>query len=140
MHTNASGHGSQHPRAEGALSVRDWSRTVGRQAVNRGDERVSFFQLTVRCASADAAAVDTLVRAALGKNLVPQGRERVRRASNRQFRELEVIVRCPNASHRAVMAVMARLEHETPVRGVVWESVPNPARGNVTRRAAQPLT
>ena len=128
MHTNASGHGSQHPRAQNPLTEHDRSRrTLGRRAFKRADERVSLFQLTVRCASNDAVAVDSLVRAALGENLMAQRRERVTKASGKQFRELEVIVRCPNASCRTVMAVMGRLEHETLVHGVVWESVPNPA-------------
>ena len=128
MHTNASGHGSQHPRAQNPLFERDRSRrTLGRRAFKRADERVSLFQLTVRCASNDAVAVDTLVRAALGENLMAQRRERVSKASGKQFRELEVIVRCPNYSRRPVMAVMGRLEHEALIRGVVWESLPNPA-------------
>jgi hypothetical protein len=128
MHTNAGGHGLQHPRARTPLSERDPSqRTLVRRALKRADERVSLFQLTVRCASNDAVTVDTLVRSALGENLMAQRRERVSKASGKQFRELEVFVRCPDASRRTVMAVMGRLEHETLVRGVVWESVPNPA-------------
>jgi hypothetical protein len=129
MHTNASGHGSQHPRAQNPLSERDRSRrSLGHRAFKRADERVSLFQLTVLCRSNDAVAVDTLVRTALGENLMAQRRERVSKASGKQFRELEVIVRCPNASLRTVMAVMGRLEHEPLVCGVVWESVPDPTR------------
>jgi hypothetical protein len=129
MHTNASGHGSEHSRAQNPLSEPDRTRrTLGRRAFKRDDERVSLFQLTVRCTSNDAVAVDTLVRAALGENLMAQRRARVSMASGKQFRELEVIVRCANASRRTVMAVMGRLEHETLVCGVVWESVRNPAR------------
>jgi hypothetical protein len=129
MHTNAGGQRSEHPRAQNPLFERDRSRrTSCRRAFKRADERVSLFQLTVRCTSNDAVAVDSLVRAALGENLMAQRRERVSKASGKQFRELEVIVRCPNASRRSMMAVMGRLEHETLVCGVVWESVPNPAR------------
>jgi hypothetical protein len=129
MHTNASGRGSRNLRARTLLSERDWSsRTFGRRAFKQADERFSVFQLTVRCTSNDTMAVDSLVRAALGENLMAQRRERVSKASGKQFRELAVIVRCPNASRRTVMAVMGRLEHETLVCGVVWESVPNPAR------------
>ena len=128
MHTNASGHGSQHPSAQNPLTEHDRSRrTLGRRAFKRADERVSLFQLTVRCASNDAVAVDTLVRAALGESLMAQRRERMSKASGKQFRELEVIVRCPKASCRTVMALMGRLEHETLIHGVVWESVPNQA-------------
>jgi hypothetical protein len=129
MHSNAGGQRSEHPSAQNPLLERDRSRrTSGRRALKRADERVSLFQLTVRCTSNDAVAVDGLVRAALGENLMAQRRERVSKASGRQFRELEVIVRCPNASRRSMMAVMGRLEHETMVCGVVWESVPDPAR------------
>jgi hypothetical protein len=129
MHTNASGYESQDPRAESPLTDRARSpRTLGRRPFKRPEERVSLFRLTVRCASNDAVAVDTLLRAALEETLMAQRRERVSKVSGKPFRELEVIVRCPNASRRTVMAVMGRLEHETLVRGVVWESVPNPAR------------
>jgi hypothetical protein len=129
MHTNASGHRSEYPRAQNPLSERDRSRrTLGLRVFDRADERVSLFQLTVRCTSNDVVAVDTLVRAALGENLMAQRRERVSKASGKRFRELEVIVCCPDASRRTVMAAMGRLEHETLVCGVVWESVPNPAR------------
>jgi hypothetical protein len=129
MHTNASDHRSEHARAQNPLSERDRSRrTLGHRVFDRADERVSLFQLTVRCTSNDAVAGDTLLRAALGENLMAQRPERVSKASGKQFRELEVIVCCPNASRRTVMAVMARLEHETLVCGVVWESVRNPAR------------
>jgi hypothetical protein len=128
MHTNTSGHGSQDPRAHEPLPARDRSRRrLERRAFKRADGHASLFQLTVRCAADDAAAVDTLVREALGDNLIAQRRQRMSKASGVQFRELEVIVRCPNSSRRPVMAVMGRLEHEAPVRGVVWESLPNPA-------------
>jgi hypothetical protein len=112
MHTNSSGHASEHTRA---------------QASKRADGHASLFQLTVRCAADDAAAVDILVREALGANLIAQRHQRMSKASGKQFRELEVIVRCPNSSRRPVMAVMGRLEHEALIRGVVWESLPNPA-------------
>jgi hypothetical protein len=95
MRTNASGHGSEHSRAQYPLSERDRTRrTLGRRAFKRDDERVSLFQLTVRCTSNDAVAVDTLVRAALGENLMAQRRERMSKASGKQFRELEAVNPC----------------------------------------------
>ena len=128
MHTNTSDHGSQHPRAHEPLPARDRSRRrLERRAFKRADGHASLFQLTVRCAADDAAAVDILVREALGENLIAQRHQRMSKASGKQFRELEVIVRCPNSSRRPVMAVMGRLEHEALIRGVVWESLPNPA-------------
>jgi hypothetical protein len=128
MHTNSSGHASEHTRAQKPLLACDRSRRkLQRRAFNRADGHASLFHLTVRCAADDAAAVDTLVREALGENLIAQRHQRMSKASGKQFRELQVIVRCPNSSRRPVMAVMGRLEQEALVRGVVWESAPNPA-------------
>ena len=128
MHTNSSGHASEHTRAQNPLLACDRSRRkLQRRAFKRADGHASFFQLTVRCAADDAAAVDTLVREALGEYLIAQRHPRMSKASGKQFRELEVIVRCPNSSRRPVMAVMGRLEQETRVRGVVWESLSNSA-------------
>ena len=129
MHTNPSRHASEHTCAQNPLLECDRSRRkLQRRAFKRADGQVSLFQLTVRCAADDAAAVDTLVREALGENLIAQRHQRMSKASGKQFRELEVIVGCPNSSRRPVMAVMGRLEHEALVRGVVWESLPNPGR------------
>jgi hypothetical protein len=128
MHTNSSGHASEHTRAQKPLLARDRSRRkLQRRAFKHTDGHASLFQLTVRCTANDAAPVDTLVREALGENLIAQRHQRMSKASGKQFRELEVIVRCPNSSRRAVMAVMGRLEHEALIRGVVWESWPNPS-------------
>jgi hypothetical protein len=128
MHTNPSGHASEHTRAQNPLLACDRSRRkLQRRAFKRADGHASLFQLTVRCTADDAAAVDTLLREALGENLIAERHQRMSKASGKQFRELEVIVRCPNSSRRPVMAAMGRLEHEALVRGVVWESSPNPA-------------
>lgn len=128
MHTNSSGQASEHTRAQKPLLACDRSqRKWERRTFKCADGHACLFQLTVRCAADDAATVDTLVREALGENLIARRRERMSKASGKQYRELEVIVRCPKSSRRAVMAVMGRLEHEALVRGVVWETLPNPA-------------
>jgi hypothetical protein len=128
MHTNSSDHASERTRAQNPLIACDRSqRKLQRRAFKHADGHASLFQLTVRCAADDAAAVDTLVREALGESLIALRHQRMSKASGKQFRELEVIVRCPNSSRRPVMAVMCRLEQEALVRGVVWESLPNPA-------------
>jgi hypothetical protein len=128
MHTNSSGQASEHTRAQKPLLACDRSRrNLQRRTFKCADGHACLFQLTVRCAADDAAAVDILVREALGENLIAQRHQRMSKASGKQFRELEATVRCPNSSRRAVMAVMGRLEHEALVRGVVWESLPNPA-------------
>jgi hypothetical protein len=128
MHTNSSGKASEHTRAQKPFPACDRSRRkLQRRTFKCADGHACLFQLTVRCAADDAAAVDTLVREALGANLIAQRHQRMSKASGKQFRELEVIVRCPNSSHRAVMAVMGRLEYEALVCGVIWESLPNPA-------------
>jgi hypothetical protein len=128
MYTNSSSQESGHTRAQKPLLACDRSpRKLERRTFKCADGHACLFQLTVRCAADDAAAVDTLVREALGENLIAQRHQRMSKASGRQFRELEVIVRCPNSSRRAVMAVMGRFEHEALIRGVVWESLPSPA-------------
>jgi hypothetical protein len=128
MHTNSSGQASEHTGAQKPLLACDRSRRkLQRRTFKCADEHACLFQLTVRCAADDAAAVDTLVREALGENLIAQRHQRMSKASGKQFRELEVIVRCANSSRRPVMAMMGRLEHEALTRGVVWESLPSPA-------------
>jgi hypothetical protein len=104
-------------------------RKLAHRVFKRADGQASLFRLTVRCAADDAAAVKALVQAALAENLIAERHGRMSKASGKQFRELDLIVRCPSASRRSVMAVMGRLEHETLVRGVVWESLPNSALG-----------
>ena len=128
MHTDFSSQASGHTRAQKPLLACDRSpRKLERRTFKCADGHACLFQLTVRCAADDAAAVDTLVREALGENLIAQRHQRMSKASGKQFREFEVIVRCAHSSRRPVMAVMGRLEHEALIRGVVWESLPNSA-------------
>jgi hypothetical protein len=102
-------------------------RTGEPRAAKPPDGDTCLFRLTVRCASDDAVAVDTVVRETLGENLQARKRKRLGRAWGTHLLGLELIVSCQNSSRRSVMALMGGLENEALVRSVVWETVPNAA-------------
>jgi hypothetical protein len=54
MHTNSSGHASEHSRAQNPLIACDRSqRKLQRRALKRADGNAGLFQLTVRCSADD---------------------------------------------------------------------------------------
>jgi hypothetical protein len=127
MHTHFSCQELPHTRTN-PLSEPLSRRTGEPRAARRPDGDTCLFNLTVRCASDDADAVDTVVRETLGENLQAQKRKRLGKAWGTHLCGLELIVSCQNSSRRSVMALMSGLEHEALVRSVVWEIVPNAAR------------
>jgi hypothetical protein len=80
------------------------------------------FQLVVRCAPSQEAAVDPLVRDALAEHLLGLHQRLTITTSGKPLCLLQAIARGGRASCRHVVALIGQLE-EAGIRDVRWESV-----------------